>query len=172
MYVTYRKKKQINKDSFNPNLELTLILYNTQYARNVAEIFQIAKAFRIKECIICGDSAKPPFGKDLSKASQSEEFHVNWSESNDIFKTLEDLKRKSFKLIAIDSGDESKSIFDTNIPYKKIALLIGNESTGLSREIVAKLDNTFYIPNYLNSGMLSSNLATAIMLSMIFIKTK
>ena len=172
MYITYKKKKQVNKDTFIQDLEIILILHNTLYARNVAEIFQLAKSYRIKEIIITGDSANPPFGKDLSKASQSEEKKVTWSIQPDILKVITDLKRKKFKLISIDYAEESKSLFDSSFNDAKIALIIGNESTGLSREIISKLNNTYYIPNNLNSGVLSTNLSTAIALSMIIFKNK
>lgn len=172
MYISYLKKKQVNKDSFIKELEVTLILHNTQYAKTVAEIFQLAKAFRVKEIIITGDSVKPPFGKDLSKASQGEEKHVKWSTSEDVMMTIQTLKKQGYKIFSLDYAEESKSIYNTEVKGQKLAFVIGNESTGLSREVISKIDNTYYIPNYLNSGVLSTNLAVSIILSMIFFKKK
>ena len=172
MYITYKKKKQVNKETFINDFEIVLILHNTQYPKNVAEIFQLAKSFRVKEIFITGNSAHPPFGTDLSKASQSEEKKVHWSNHPDVFELISDLKKKKYRLISLDYSEESKSAFTKSLNQNKLAIIIGNESTGLSRDLISKLDETFYIPSNLNSGVLSTNLSTAILLSMIFINNK
>jgi tRNA (guanosine-2'-O-)-methyltransferase len=66
---------------------------------------------------------------------------------NDSIDCLKSLKKDGFKLYGSDVNDNSISIHD--LDWKtgdKIAIVMGNEKTGISRQVREEVDQTFHIP--------------------------
>jgi len=168
MYIPYLFSKKIKKDLVN-NKEIIIILNNVQYARNLAECFQVASGFKIKKIILTGNCARPPFGKDLQKVSIGAEKHVDWVYEENISKLLRELKISGFKIIAHSFGQESKSIKETSFSSSKIVLLFGQESMGLSKELELQCDNLYYLPNKTKRAYLNLNVTiTSVLTYIIF----
>jgi TrmH family RNA methyltransferase len=70
-------------------------------------------------------------------------FRVNVIVSSNIIKTLKELKKHKFKILAT-SLETSNNIYD--IDYHKKVLIIGNEANGISKEVLALADETAKIP--------------------------
>ncbi len=58
---------------------------------------------------------------------------------------IKELKDSDYKLIGIETAKDSKNIFKSSIP-DKVAIFVGNESHGLSTEIISNCNDIFYIP--------------------------
>jgi len=170
MYVPYLVKKDLNKKSFN-DIEIIIITNNIQYPKNMAEIFQLAKIFRIKKIYISGLGVKPPFGKDLQKASQSAELKVEWTYEVNLQRLIKNIKSEGYKLIGFEYKEINNSVYNFSFNTNKIAIFLGNDYTGLSKELSQLLDYKLTIPNNLDSGYPSINLSLAILLTSIIINS-
>lgn len=76
---------------------------------------------------------------------------------------IKDLKLKGFNLLA-SSLDTNKNLYDLDLSNKKIILAVGNEGSGLSKEVYNISDETFIIPMPGNAESLNAGVATSIIL--------
>ncbi len=70
-------------------------------------------------------------------------FRVNVIVVNDILKTLKEMKKHKFKILATSLETEN-NIYD--IDYNKKVLVIGNEANGVSKEVLELADEKAKIP--------------------------
>lgn len=159
-------KKEIKRlfKEYDQDYDFVLIVENMQYARNVAEIFRIADALRVRKVILTGISQKPPFGKDLLKVSRSKEGHVNWEYTEKPFNEIEKLKKQGFVVTALEITDESLDIksFKSSIKTNKIALVLGNEVYGVTRELLGHCDSSIFLPMYGRGASLNVSVSAGI----------
>lgn len=134
------------------------ILYNIRSIQNVGAIFRTADAAGITKLYLCGITPTPldRFGKkrsDLTKASLGAEDSVAWEKigaTTHPAATLSLIKRLKKEGCAVLSLEQSPS----SIPYttyrKKssapIALIVGNEVTGIPKSILNLSDAILEIP--------------------------
>jgi tRNA G18 (ribose-2'-O)-methylase SpoU len=167
------QKKEIKKlfKEYKQKVEFVLIAENIQYARNVAELFRIADALRIQKIILTGISQKPPFGKDLVKVSRTKEDHVQWEYTEKSFNAIVKLKSQGFVVTALEITDEAVDVksYIGNLKSNKIAIVIGNEVYGVTRELLNHCDNSVYLPMYGKGGSLNVSVSLGILLYLISI---
>lgn len=70
-------------------------------------------------------------------------FQTNVIKSENLTDTINELKKNKFKIYGA-TIDASKNIYE--VDYKKVAVVIGNESNGISKQILDILDEKITIP--------------------------
>lgn len=88
-------------------------------------------------------------------------FRVKVIVSDNLVKTIKDMKRHKFKVLAT-SLDTEDSIYD--IDYTKKVLVIGNEANGISKEILDLADQRIKIPMLGKTESLNASVATSVIL--------
>lgn len=160
-------KKEIKKlfKEYKQEKEFVLIAENIQYARNVAELFRIADALRIQKVILTGISQKPPFGKDLVKVSRAKEERVNWEYTDKSFNAIAKLKEQGFVITALEITDKAVEVnsYIKNLKSNKIAIIIGNEVYGVTKELLSHCDNSVYLPMYGKGASLNVSVSFGIL---------
>lgn len=134
------EKKKIKK---NP---IYIILDNVMDTYNIGSIFRLADAVSAEKIILCGETETPPHTR-IKKASINTTEWVSWEYAKTAKEAIEDLriKIKDLKIIAIEQDKKS-------IPYDKadysfpIALVVGHETTGVSKEVLKLADQIVEIP--------------------------
>jgi tRNA G18 (ribose-2'-O)-methylase SpoU len=128
--------------------EIVLVLDQLQYARNVAELFRIADAVKIAKLFLCGSTPVPPFGKELQKVSRSKEKSVQWQHHATALKAISVLRREGFKIVALELADKAENIssFATKNREQKLALVLGNEVSGVGKATLQAADGAVYVP--------------------------
>ena len=125
------------------NSQCVLILHNIRSVHNVGAIFRTADAAGVSSIYLGGYTPTPidRFNrprKDFIKASLGAE-DMKWSQYKNIKTLFKNLKLEGYEIIAIEQSP--KSIDYKKIkPSKKIALIVGNEVDGLSKEILSRCD--------------------------------
>lgn len=161
-------KKEIKKlfKEYKQKVDFVLIAENIQYARNVAELFRIADALRVKKLVLTGISHKPPFGNDLLKVSRSKEKHIQWEYTDKSFNTIDKLRAEGYIITALEITDEALEISDyiKSVKSKKIAVVIGNEVYGVTKELLKHCDNSVYLPMYGKGSSLNVSVSLGILL--------
>jgi 23S rRNA (guanosine2251-2'-O)-methyltransferase len=142
-------------------MQCVLVLHNIRSVHNVGSIFRTADAVGVNNIILSGYTPAPidRFGrarKDFSKVSLSAEKTIAWEQIKQIAPTLKKLKKEGYKIIAVEQDKNSISLFDyrarrseVGAPTKasgKIALIVGNEVSGLSKSILKQADTIVEIP--------------------------
>ena len=116
--------------------EIYIILDNVLDTYNIGAIFRLADAVAAKRVIICGESETPPNHR-IKKASINTTEVFDWSYSETATDAIKDLrfKIKDLRVVAVELDSRS-------VPYDKydyqmpIALVVGHESDGVSKEVL------------------------------------
>ena len=129
-----------------------LILENIRSVENTASIFRTASRFGVSNIILVGTSPAPldRFGRkrrDFAKVSLGAEDEVSWEHIKPpaLEKRLEDLGQAGFSILALEQTPRAQNIKDFQAP-NKFALVVGNEVTGVSEELLSLADAVLEIP--------------------------
>lgn len=143
----------LDKDfSFNTNpsqqevakIPLVLVLDNIRSSFNVGAILRTAECFSLESVILAGYTPSPENAK-TQKASMGVEEYVHWQSIERTKDALNELKSKSYYIIALETSKAAKGIYESfkNIPT---AFVLGNERFGLDASILALCDEVRIIP--------------------------
>lgn len=159
--------KSLRKRTGKREADIVVLLENIQYARNVASIFRTANAASVNELILTGITKKPPFGKDLSKASRMKEKHTKWSYHESTTSALQELSKNRYLLIAVEITNRSidyRKIDKILRKNKKICFVFGNETYGITKETLSKCSLSMHIPMYGKGASLNVAVSVGVML--------
>ncbi len=150
-------RKSVEEFKESPKTPVIAVLENVRSAYNVGSVFRTADAFLIEAIYITGYTAKPPH-KEIKKTALGAEETVDWKHFPSGNDAVLALKVDGYKVFAVEQVENSISLekFDE---AGKIAVIFGNEVTGVEQSTIALCDGTIEIPQL---GMKHSlNIATA-----------
>lgn len=127
---------------------LLLILENIRSMHNVGSVFRTADAFLLEGIYLCGYTPTPPH-RDIHKTALGATETVAWKYYKNAVEAIKDLRNADYKIWAIEQAVESISLRDF-IPSANhpIALVFGNEVSGISEEALSLCDGCIEIPQY------------------------
>lgn len=152
-------RKSVEEFRESVKMPIVVVLENIRSAYNVGSVFRTADAFLVEAIYIIGYSAKPPH-KEIKKTALGAEETVTWKHLKTSVEAIDELKAKGYKVFAIEQAEGSLSLQALNFDFKeKIALVFGNEVTGVEQSTIHLCDGCIEIPQL---GMKHSlNIATA-----------
>ena len=132
---------------------------NIRSAYNVGSVFRTSDAFLIEAIYIVGYSAKPPH-KEIKKTALGAEETVRWTYFKTSAEAIADLRKNGYKVFAVEQAEGSRELHLFPFPdEQKIAVVFGNEVTGVEQSTILACDGCIEIPQM---GMKHSlNIATA-----------
>lgn len=154
------RKLEFDLKSFEKD-PLIVFLDNISDPGNVGTILRTCDWFGIKSVLLSKNSAEY-LNPKVVRSSMGSIFHLSILENAD--KYLQLLKEKGFKLICSDL--DGKNIFKFNTPGKSV-LVLSNESSGPSSEILMMADEKVTIPGKGNAESLNVASAAAIILAQL-----
>ena len=126
--------------------DIYFILDNILDTYNVGGIFRLADALGVKKVFLCGETETPPNSR-IKKASINTTEWVAWQYLPDAKSAIDDLRLTIDDLTVIAVEQDSKSIPYTEIEYQlPLALVVGNETTGISEGVLKLCDYIAEIP--------------------------
>jgi 23S rRNA (guanosine2251-2'-O)-methyltransferase len=154
--------------------EKVLILVDIRSTHNVGSIFRTADAININKIYLTGYTPAPidRFGrkrKDIAKSALGAEENIEWESIENVFELINKLKKENFKIISLEQADNSVNYKNVNIEQdEKVAVLLGNEVEGLSKEILENSDIVAEIPMKGKKESLNVSVATGVLLFSLF----
>ncbi len=150
------------KAKYPSNKNIFIILDNIRSMENVGSIFRTADAAGISKIYLCGITAKPP-RKEIDKTSLGAVDFVEWEYADNIKALISNLKEERVTVLALEQDKRS-------IPYSSfiiansnnLALIVGNETDGISKEILDLCDQIIEIPMYGQKNSLNVAVATGV----------
>lgn len=148
--------------------KIFLVLNDIRSMENVGSIFRTADAANIEKIYLCGITPKPP-RKEIDKTALGAVDSVKWEYQEDIKTLIQKFKNEGVFVVAIEQDKKA-------IPYTKLnpnflldlceysAFIVGNETEGISREILDMADAITEIPMYGKKNSLNVAVATGIVL--------
>lgn len=143
----------------SPKIPIVAVLENIRSAYNVGSVFRTADAFLLEAIYIVGYSARPPH-KEIRKTALGAEESVTWKHFHTTTQALEVLEAEGYTVYAVEQAEGSIPLHELTIePGQKIAVVFGNEVTGVEQSTINRCAGCIEIPQL---GMKHSlNIATA-----------
>ena len=124
-----------------------LVCDNISNAPNIGSLFRTADAFGIEKLILCGQDIS--LGRRMTKTSRATEKIVKFEIHHNSLEVIKNLKAEKFEIISLEITDTSKAIDRFSFPISKpIAIVIGNENSGISKELIELSDAIVHIEMY------------------------
>jgi tRNA G18 (ribose-2'-O)-methylase SpoU len=147
------------------NKKIKLIVPNIRSAHNVGAMFRIADAFAVEKIYLCGYTPNPPKRK-ISKVALGAEEWIDWEQIDNTSRLIKELKQNDFEVVGLEKNESSQTITDTSFS-DKMALIVGQEVSGLDQELLDECDKIIHIPMHGNKESLNVSVATGIALNSI-----
>jgi len=113
---------------------------------NVGGIFRLADALGVKKVFLCGETETPPNSR-IKKASINTTEWVEWQYLPSAKSAIDNLRLLIDDLTIVAVEQDNLSVPYTEIDYKlPIVLIVGNETTGISKEVLGLCDYIAEIP--------------------------
>lgn len=152
-------RKSVEAFRESEKMPVVAVLENIRSAYNVGSVFRTADAFLLGGIAICGYTAKPPH-KEIKKTALGSEETVDWVGYANAAEAIEQLKQEGYRVYAVEQTEGSIPLQEfKRAPNDRIAVVFGNEVTGVEQSTILLCDGTIEIPQL---GMKHSlNIATA-----------
>lgn len=111
--------------------------------------------------IIVSKKSGDVYNSKVVRSTMGAIFRVKIIESDNLADTLKTIKKHKFKVIST-SLDTDKSMYD--VDYKKVAIVVGNEANGVSKELQEMSDEKIKIPMLGKTESLNVSVATGVVL--------
>lgn len=136
--------------------KVIVILDNLRSVFNVGSIFRTAECLSLNSLILCGTTPTPEH-PNMNKTAMGTCDLVRWSYMEDTIEAISQCRRSGYHVLALETAEHARSIFAGGFTLP-IALVIGNESLGISPEVIELCDTCANIPvlgwkNSLNVGV-------------------
>jgi 23S rRNA (guanosine2251-2'-O)-methyltransferase len=136
-------------DSLNKvkKLPVYVILNSIRSSYNVGSIFRTSDGAMIEKLFLCGYTPHPPKKEVLKTALGSQE-SVAWEYVKDAKEVIAKLKQDGIKICALELTDSSITNYNLFKDQFPLALIVGNEITGVSQDLLDLCDFSIEIPQY------------------------
>lgn len=153
-------RKSVEEVKQSEKTPVIVVLENIRSAYNIGSVFRTSDAFLVEAIYIIGYSAIPPH-KEIKKTALGAEESVAWKHFATSAEAIIALREASYNVYAVEQAEGSYKLnaigFDDN---EKIAIIFGNEVTGVEQSTIHLCDGCLEIPQL---GMKHSlNIATAV----------
>jgi tRNA G18 (ribose-2'-O)-methylase SpoU len=151
-------RKSVEEFKQSEKLPVIAVLENIRSAYNVGSVFRTADAFLLESIFLCGYTAFPPH-KEIKKTALGAEDSVTWKHFRSIEEAIAEIRSLGYKVYAVEQAVDSWKLGSFAVEDDKVAVIFGNEVTGVEQSTIALCDGVIEIPQL---GMKHSlNVATA-----------
>lgn len=149
---------------------VVLVLDNIRSMHNVGSVFRTADAFLLQGIILCGYTPVPPH-RDINKTALGATETVEWQYFPTTMEAVTDLQQAGYQVMAIEQATNS-TMLDVFEPgnAQPLALVFGNEVTGVDAEVMKVVDGCIEIPQLGMKHSLNISVSTGIVVWDIFKK--
>lgn len=143
-------------EDFKDQVDKVLLVDAVQDPGNLGTLIRTAVAFGFTN-VVLGQGTVDVYNDKVIRATQGALFNVSIQAEN-LVNTVAKLKSSGYKVLASGLSDKAKDI-DTIEKTTKVALVVGNEGSGISTNILDMADEKVIIP--IQAGVESLNVAVA-----------
>jgi 23S rRNA (guanosine2251-2'-O)-methyltransferase len=157
-------RKSVEEFRQAEKIPVIAVLENVRSAYNVGSVFRTADAFLLEGIYLVGYTAFPPH-KEIKKTALGAEDTVEWKHFRPVAEAISDLRAKGYKIFALEQAENSIALHSLTIEKgEKIAVIMGNEVTGVEQETIALCDGCIEIPQLGMKHSLNVSVAAGVVL--------
>lgn len=145
-----------------PTTKITLqvIAHDIRSCENIGALFRTCEFLGVEKLWLTGYTPAPPDAKVLKTALGAEQ-SLAWEKQVEVSKVVKRLKAKGFDLVGLELDKRAKELSRYR-GSKKIALLLGNEVTGIPASLLDQCDDLVMIKPRGKKESLNVTIAAAI----------
>jgi 23S rRNA (guanosine2251-2'-O)-methyltransferase len=156
-------RKSVDEFRQSEKIPVVAVLENVRSAYNVGSVFRTADAFLLEGVYLCGYTAFPPH-KEIRKTALGAEETVYWQHFKKVTDAIEALRQAGYQIFAVEQAEKSIPLHLFGSPEDKIALVFGNEVTGVEQATIALCDGCIEIPQLGMKHSLNISVAAGVVL--------
>lgn len=127
-------------------LPVAVLLDNVRSMQNVGSVLRTSDAFRVSEVVMAGITGVPPH-PEISKSALGAEDSVSWRKVEDGVEECRRLQAEGWRICVLEQVFGSIPLSDfRRKEEERYLLVVGNEVSGVSQEIVDLADYVLEIP--------------------------
>ena len=138
------RKSLLNLNEFERN-PIYVLCDSIRSIFNVGSIFRTSDGAFIKKLYLTGYTPYPP-RKEIEKVALGATLSVPWEYHKDAVKLVNELKSKEIKICVLELTDKRNMFWNIEKQDFPICLVLGNEITGVSKEIIDIADSSIELP--------------------------
>ncbi len=124
-----------------------VILDDVRSMHNVGSVFRTCDAFAVEAVYLCGYTPLPPH-RDIHKTALGATETVHWKNFDTTLGAITEAREKGYKILAVEQAHNSTLLNALDWENEKIALVFGNEVTGVNDEALKAADGCLEIPQW------------------------
>lgn len=157
-------RKSVEEFKMSEKMPVIAVLENVRSAYNVGSVFRTADAFLVEAVYLCGYTAFPPH-KEIRKTALGADESVHWKHFKKIDEAISELKEMGYKIFSVEQAEKSFKLQELNFNIdEKIAVVFGNEVTGVEQTTIAQCVGCIEIPQLGMKHSLNISVAAGIVL--------
>ena len=157
-------RKSVQEFKESEKIPVIAVLENVRSAYNVGSVLRTADAFLLEAVYTTGYTAHPPH-KEISKTALGADESVNSKHFKDAAEAIADLKVQGYKVLAIEQAEKSHQLHQFTLAEgEKLAVVFGNEVTGVDQSTILLCDGCIEIPQLGMKHSLNISVAAGIVL--------
>lgn len=137
-----KSTENINDYKRNP---IYVLCDNIRSIFNIGAIFRTSDAAFIEKLYLTGFTPYPP-RKEIEKVALGATETVPWEYFKDPLEATKEIQSKGIKIAVLEITDKKNLIWNVKKEDFPICLVLGNEISGVSKEIIDIADMSFEIP--------------------------
>ena len=157
-------RKSVQEFKESEKIPVIAVLENVRSAYNVGSVLRTADAFLLEAVYTTGYTAHPPH-KQVSKTALGADESVTTKHFADAGEAIADLKALGYKVLAIEQAENSRQLHQFTLAEgEKLAVVFGNEVTGVDQSTILLCDGCIEIPQLGMKHSLNISVAAGIVL--------
>lgn len=147
-----------------PRHPVVAVLNDIRSLYNVGSIFRTADAFGIERLVLCGYTPAPP-RSEIAKTALGADSVVPFSVYASAVDAIQDLRAAGYHVFAAEIAHGSLQPEALGPQHYPLALVFGNELSGVSNELLACCEGAIEIPMFGTKHSLNVAVAAGVLLS-------
>ena len=149
--LTYEEiaQKRLSRDQLlrEERFPVYVLLDNIRSLYNVGSIFRSCDGARISKLFLCGYTPHPP-RTEIEKTALGSTATVPWEYIKNARDAVAALKSEGIRICVLEQTESSRSYYSITPDVFPLCLVVGNEITGVSEQIIREADLAVDIPMF------------------------
>ena len=141
------KRRKLDEIQPADRLPVVVVVDNVRSLYNVGSIFRTSDGVLLEKLILTGFTPIPP-RKEIEKTALGATQSVPWEYVNDPVEAVKQLKISGYRAFCLELTDEVLPYYDIPPAQYPLCLVIGNEITGVSKDVLAECESAIEIPQF------------------------
>lgn len=147
-----------------PKVPVRVLLDDVRSRHNVGSLFRTADAFGLEGIVLCGFTPLPPH-REIEKTALGATLSVPWEHADSAAEAVKELQHKGYRVLAVEQTANAIPLQDLRQEAgQSLALVFGNELSGVSDAVIAVCDGCVVIPQSGSKHSLNVSVCAGIIL--------